>query len=496
MPYIALYRKYRPQTFTEVSAQPHITKTLAAQVSSESASHAYLFTGTRGTGKTTCAKILAKAVNCETPVDGNPCGTCDICRDIEDGKTTDVIEMDAASNSGVDNIRDLRDNAVYLPSRCKKRVFIIDECHMLSGGAWNALLKIIEEPPAHVMFIFATTEPNKVPATIASRCQRFDFHQIGESDIAARLQTVAKAERITVADDAASLIGRIADGALRDALSLLDTCVAASNGEEITIDLVANTAGLANRDYLPQFAEYIIEDNAADAIALCDNLYRNSKSLDILATELAEYFRNLMITKTTGGKGNLVICTPAEQTKLIEQAATLDIHKIIEILKLLSEALTRIGKAQNKRLEFEIFLIKAIYGNASVKQVIEPQIVAPHIPSTNRPQSPTGVPQTAAPAPTPQPQQAPSPQNNTQQTLSYLADTTISETADTVTIIAKTKFKADFIQNKMAEVTQHYGKRITVTVEHVEPTEKPDLLSDFLNAAEGGISAAGEAGTE
>jgi DNA polymerase III, subunit gamma and tau len=496
MPYIALYRKYRPQTFTEVSAQPHITKTLAAQVDSESASHAYLFTGTRGTGKTTCAKILAKAVNCTAPVNGNPCGTCDICRDIEDGKITDVIEMDAASNSGVDNIRDLRDNAVYLPSRCKKRVFIIDECHMLSGGAWNALLKIIEEPPAHVMFIFATTEPNKVPATIASRCQRFDFHQIGESDIAARLQTVAKAEGITVAEDAASLIGRIADGALRDALSLLDTCVAASNGEEITIDLVANTAGLANRDYLPQFAAYIIEDNAADAIALCDNLYRNSKSLDILAAELAEYFRNLMITKTTGGKGNLVICTPAEQAKLIEQAAMLDIHKIIEILKLLSEALTRISKAQNKRLEFEIFLIKAIYGNgASAAPAQQPQAAVPHTPkpvprqSNSVPQQPT--PQTAPPAPTPQ--QAPT------TTLSYLADTTISETADTVTIIAKTKFKADFIQNKMAEVTQHYGKRITVTVERVEPaepTEKPDLLSDFLNAAEGGISAASEAGTE
>jgi len=485
MPYIALYRKYRPQSFAEVSAQPHITKTLAAQISSESASHAYLFTGTRGTGKTTCAKILAKAVNCLSPIDGSPCGTCDICQDIEASKVTDVIEMDAASNSGVDNIRDLRDNAVYLPSRCKKRVFIIDECHMLSGGAWNALLKIIEEPPAHVMFIFATTEPNKVPATIASRCQRFDFHQIGESDIADRLQTVAKSEGINLADDAASLIGRIADGALRDALSLLDTCTAATEkGQEITIELVANTAGLANREYLSQFAEYIIKNDAASAIALCDSLYRNSKSLDILATELAEYFRNMMVIKATNGHGNLVVATPKEQAKLTEQSGMLEIQKIIEILKLLSESLMRIGKAQNKRLEFEIFLVKAIYGGALAQaQQIAPPVVPQHANYVPRPQD--NVP------PVPRQEQAPAPQQTAptgaqKQTLSYLDDTTITETADLVTITAKTKFKADFIQNKLPEVMTHFGKRVTITVENTEPTEvskKTDMLADFLNAA-------------
>ena len=484
MPYIALYRKYRPQSFAEVSAQPHITKTLAAQVQSESASHAYLFTGTRGTGKTTCAKILAKAVNCLTPIDGSPCGTCDICLDIEAGKITDVIEMDAASNSGVDNIRDLRDNAVYLPSRCKKRVFIIDECHMLSGGAWNALLKIIEEPPAHVMFIFATTEPNKVPATIASRCQRFDFHQIGESDIAARLQTVAKAEGISLAADAANLIGRIADGALRDALSLLDTCRAADENGEITIELVANTAGLANREYLSQFAEYIIKNDAASAIALCDSLYRNSKSLDILATELAEYFRNMMVIKATKGHGNLVIATPKEQAKLTEQSGELEIQKIIEILKLLSDSLSRIGKAQNKRLEFEIFLVKAIYGGALVQaqQPAPPPVpqISNHVPPTN-----INVPQLTPPVPQQTPVQQPAPNGAQKQTLTYLEDTTINETADLVTITAKTKFKADFIQNKLPEVIEHFGKRITITVENAS-TASPknnNMVADFLNAA-------------
>ena len=512
MPYLALYRKYRPQTFSEVSAQPHITKTLAAQVASESVSHAYLFTGTRGTGKTTCAKILAKAVNCLTPVGGEPCGTCGICTDIEAGRVTDVMEMDAASNSGVDNIRDLRDNAVYLPSRCKKRVFIIDECHMLSGGAWNALLKIIEDPPAHVMFIFATTEPSKVPATIASRCQRFDFHQIGESDIAARLQIIAEAEGINLTPDAATLIGRIADGALRDAISLLDTCVAATtNGEQITTETVAAAAGLANREYLSEFADYIIEGNATEAIALCDNLYRNSKSLDILTTELAEYFRNLMVIKATNGKSaNLIIVTEKEQTELARQATFLDINKIIEILKLLSDTLSCMGRTGNKRLEFEIFLIKAIYGDTSpvanssnIAQTgriawgtLEPSALrqkerSPDSDSSRASLAMRNASEQGAPPVTPtaeSPAIVPVPQS--QQQLPYLADTSIQEKDGVITITVKTKFKADFIQNKLSEVQTHFGKRVVITVdnaasnavERVEP-KSPDMLGDFLAAA-------------
>lgn len=255
--YRVLYRKWRPQTFEEVYGQPHITATLKNELVSGRVAHAYLFTGSRGTGKTTCAKILSKAVNCLSPHDGDPCNECEICRGIDNGSVLDVIEIDAASNNGVDNIRDLRDEANFTPVKAKYRVYIIDEVHMLSTGAFNALLKILEEPPEHVIFILATTEVHKLPATILSRCQRFDFKRITPEDICARLQYVAEHENITLDEDAAALIAKVADGALRDALSLLDRCCAVD--EHITSEVVTKSAGLAGRDYLMRLSKCIIK---------------------------------------------------------------------------------------------------------------------------------------------------------------------------------------------------------------------------------------------
>ncbi len=246
--YQVLYRKWRPQTFADVVGQPHVTASLTGAVQSGRLSHAYLFTGSRGTGKTSCAKILAKAVNCERPVDGNPCNACDTCRGIDSGSILDVIEIDAASNNGVDNIRDLREEANYTPTHAKYRVYIIDEVHMLSTGAFNALLKTLEEPPEHVKFILATTEVHKLPSTILSRCQRFDFKRIEPQDIADRLKFVAVQENISLTDDGAMLIARVSDGAMRDALSLLDRC--AAYGEAITETVVSDAAGLAGRERL------------------------------------------------------------------------------------------------------------------------------------------------------------------------------------------------------------------------------------------------------
>lgn len=242
--YQALYRKYRPQTFDDVVGQESVTQVLKSQLISGKLSHAYLFTGSRGTGKTTCSKILAKAVNCLHPVDGNPCNCCTACKSIDDGSCTDVLEIDAASNNGVDNVRGLREDAIYAPAEVKKRVYIIDEVHMLSMSAFNALLKIIEEPPAHLMFILATTELHKVPATILSRCQRFSFRRISPDEIASRIHYVAYEEGIQIDDAASNLLARLADGALRDGLSLLDQCASSSNGP-LTAETVYNCLGIA-----------------------------------------------------------------------------------------------------------------------------------------------------------------------------------------------------------------------------------------------------------
>ena len=294
--YQALYRKWRPKTFADVTGQDHITETLRKQVAEGRTSHAYLFTGTRGTGKTTCAKILAKAVNCERPVDGNPCCACPSCLGIENGSFLDVLELDAASNNGVDQVRALRDEAIYSPARVKKRVYIIDEVHMLSISAFNALLKILEEPPEHLMFILATTELHKVPATILSRCQRFSFRRIQPKDIEARLQYVARQESIPLTESGAELLSRLADGALRDALSLLDQCAAA--GGNLDAQAVLDTLGLAGGLRTVKLLEAVLQRDAQAALLQLNELYQGGKDIGAVLGELSTLVRDLLLRKT------------------------------------------------------------------------------------------------------------------------------------------------------------------------------------------------------
>ena len=354
--YQALYRKYRPKTFDDVVGQEHITETLKKQVETGRLSHAYLFIGTRGTGKTTCAKILAKAVNCEHPVNGNPCNQCAACRGIDDGSILDVVELDAASNNGVDNVRALRDEAVFSPANVRKRVYIIDEVHMLSTSAFNALLKTMEEPPPHVKFILATTEIHKVPATIVSRCQHFDFHRIRNEDIVSRLMYIASQEGFTLHEDAAGMIARLSDGGMRDALSLLDQCVAYEN--DITLDVVSSASGIAGRDYLFDILEKIAEKDAAGALRVVDKLYDMSKDLKVLAGELLAQMRNVMIIKTIDNNKDLITCLPDEYERLKALAERMKLDEILGDINTLQECSERFAKSTSKRIELEMCIIK------------------------------------------------------------------------------------------------------------------------------------------
>ena len=354
--YQALYRKYRPATFDEVVGQRHITVTLKNEVASGKTSHAYLFTGSRGTGKTSCSKILAKAVNCLAPREGNPCGTCEICRGVDEGSILDVTEIDAASNNGVDNIRQLREEAFFLPAQARMRVYIIDETHMLSTGAFNALLKIMEEPPEHVLFILATTEAHKVPATILSRCQRFDFKRIPSEEIAARLSDVAQREGLSLADDAALLIARLADGGMRDALSLLDLC--ASRGKEIDAALAADAAGLAGQEHLAALADAVAGADAGLALETLDSLYTQGADLERLCEELVSYFRSLMICKSARKPEELVVALPEELTRMKAQAERMGHATVLHALTVLQEAQGRLARTGSRRAELELALIR------------------------------------------------------------------------------------------------------------------------------------------
>ncbi len=354
--YRVLYRKWRPQTFEEVYGQPHITATLKNELVSGRVAHAYLFTGSRGTGKTTCAKILSKAVNCLSPHDGDPCNECEICRGIDNGSVLDVIEIDAASNNGVDNIRDLRDEANFTPVKAKYRVYIIDEVHMLSTGAFNALLKILEEPPEHVIFILATTEVHKLPATILSRCQRFDFKRITPEDICARLQYVAEHENITLDDDAAALIAKVADGALRDALSLLDRCCAVD--EHITSEVVTKSAGLAGRDYLMRLSECIIKKDCASALGIINELHMNSCDMERLCSEFMFHLRDLMIVKTVKNADSILIATDDELKSLKALAEKLPLEELLYDLNIIEDTFSQIKRASNKRIPLEMAFVK------------------------------------------------------------------------------------------------------------------------------------------
>lgn len=354
--YQALYRKYRPKSFSDVYGQDHVISTLKNEISENRISHAYLFTGSRGTGKTTCAKILAKAVNCEHPDDGEPCNECEVCRGLDSGAIYDVVEIDAASNNGVDNIRDLREEANYTPSRGKYRVYIIDEVHMLSTGAFNALLKTLEEPPSHVIFILATTEVHKLPATILSRCQRFDFKRIQPETMAVRLKQVAELEGMTLDDDAAVLIARIADGALRDGLSILDQC--AGRSKSVTAQLVSEVAGLAGREVLLKLTEYISDKNSSAAIDTLAELYQNSYDMERLCVEMINFFRNFLMVKTVKKSRELIICTDDEYNSITEKAQGFTLENIIYALDLFQDTLTKIKTGVNSRIEMEMTFIK------------------------------------------------------------------------------------------------------------------------------------------
>jgi len=354
--YQALYRKYRPRRFSDVCGQEHITVPLAREVESGTVSHAYLFTGSRGIGKTTCAKILAKAVNCPNAEHGEPCGVCPICTGVDDGSVLDVTEIDAASNNGVDDVRSLRAEANFTPAVTMYRVYIIDEAHMLSTPAANALLKIMEEPPEHVIFILATTEPNKLPATILSRCLRFDFRRIPPRVIADRLLSVAKAEGFSLDDDAALLIGRLADGGMRDALSMLDICRGAEGG--VTVDVVTRSAGLAGRDYLFELTDAVAARDASSALGMVDRIYSESADVGRLCDELIGHFRNLMVAGTAADAEAILKAPPDEIVRLREQAKRLSPALIFYGATVLQETLNRMARSASKRLEFELALVR------------------------------------------------------------------------------------------------------------------------------------------
>ena len=338
--YIALYRKYRPETFRDVISQEHITRTLQNQLKTGQLAHAYLFTGTRGTGKTTCAKILAKAVNCLHPVDGNPCLECESCRKIAEG-STDIVEMDAASNNSVDDVRQLRDEIVYTPIDVKYKVYIIDEVHMLSASAFNALLKTIEEPPSHIIFILATTDAHKVPATILSRCQRYQFRKIDPNDCAERLSEVAQKENALLHKDAALLLARLADGAMRDALSLLDQCVSTAN--EVTLQTVRECCGVAGSDALFAISAAAARKDGAAALKVVDELIRNSKDMTRFVDELTVHYRNLLLLKTVPDSG-LVTVTDEEKPLYEEQLRQYSLEMIMRCLDILTGCLDDINR--------------------------------------------------------------------------------------------------------------------------------------------------------
>ena len=353
--HLALYRKYRSATFDEVISQEHITTTLKNQIKAGTPAHAYLFTGSRGTGKTTCAKLMAKAVNCLSPVDGNPCGECESCKAIAAG-CPDIIEMDAASNNGVDDVRALRDEVMYAPTVCRYKVYIIDEVHMLSSQAFNALLKTIEEPPPHVIFILATTEIHKVPATIASRCQQFRFSRIDVEESTKRLCEIAKKENVNITKDAARLISRLSDGGMRDAVSLLDQCISVS--ADIDEETVRTTAGIAGTEHLFTLAQCIHEQNAPEALKILDELHNQSKDLMLLLDELLSHFRNLCILSATNSDFSLIPAGSGTRNDLARQTKEFTLGEIMRCMDILQDCIARTPKTAKRKTVAEMCLIR------------------------------------------------------------------------------------------------------------------------------------------
>jgi DNA polymerase-3 subunit gamma/tau len=358
MGYVALYRKFRPPVFEDVKGQDHIITTLKNQIRSDRVGHAYLFCGTRGTGKTSVAKILAKAVNCEHPVDGSPCGECEMCREIAAGNSMNVIEIDAASNNGVDNVREIIDEVSYSPTKGKRKVYIIDEVHMLSAGAFNALLKTLEEPPSYVMFILATTEVHKIPITILSRCQRYDFHRITIDTIQDRLREVVDAEGIKVEDKALRYVAKVADGSMRDSLSLLDQCIAFNFGEELTYDKVLSVLGAVDTEVFRKLFSALYEQNANAALTVLSDVVIQGRELTQFVNDFVWYLRNLMLVQASDQMEDVVDISTDNLKSLKEQAAGADSDTILRFIRVFSELSSNIRFATQKRILIEITLIK------------------------------------------------------------------------------------------------------------------------------------------
>ncbi len=391
--YRALYRKWRPQRFEDVVGQRAIVTALKNQITANRVGHAYLFTGVRGTGKTTCAKIFAKAVNCLHPVNGDPCGECEICKGIDNGSILDVVEMDAASNNGVDDIRDLRDETAYTPSACQYKVYIIDEVHMLSTAAFNALLKTLEEPPAHVIFILATTEIQKVPATILSRCQRYDFTRIGPEDIARRVEYIAGEEKLELTPDGAELIARLADGALRDALSILDTCAGVT--AKIDADVVRRMAGVTDRSYLFRISDALEAQDGAAALAQLAQLRQQSVDVKRLTEELIAHYRALMLAALPGGQALLSGVSPEEEAQYLEKGPQLGQRDAIRAIRTLGNALEHMTRGSDQRIELEL----ALFSLSEPPQQMQPVPVQTAQAAPARAQTPPAAqPFAAAPA--------------------------------------------------------------------------------------------------
>ena len=380
--YRALYRKWRPQRFEDVVGQRAIVTALKNQITAGRIGHAYLFTGVRGTGKTTCAKIFAKAVNCLHPVNGDPCGKCEICKGIDNGSLLDVVEMDAASNNGVDDIRDLRDETAYTPSACQYKVYIIDEVHMLSTAAFNALLKTLEEPPAHVIFILATTEIQKVPATILSRCQRYDFTRIGPEDIARRVEYIAGEEKLELTSDGAELIARLADGALRDALSILDTCAGVT--AKIDADVVRRMAGVTDRSYLFHISDALEAQDAAAALAQLAQLRQQSVDVKRLTEELIAHYRALMLAALPGGQALLSGVSPEEEALYLQKGPEMGQREAIRAIRTLGTALEHMTRGSDQRIELEL----ALFSLSEPPQQMQAAAVQPALARAAQPEAP------------------------------------------------------------------------------------------------------------
>ena len=358
MSYTALYRKWRPMSFEEVRGQDHIVKTLKNQINSGRIGHAYLFCGTRGTGKTSIAKIFARAVNCEHPVDGSPCGECSMCRQIAEGSSLNVVEIDAASNNGVENIRDIREQVQYPPTDGRYRVYIIDEVHMLSIGAFNALLKTLEEPPSYVIFILATTEVHKIPITILSRCQRYDFKRISIDTIAGRLAELTQAEQIDVDDRALRYVARAADGSMRDALSLLDQCVAFHFGEKLTYDNVLEVLGAVDNRVFSKLFQAVLAGDTKACIREIEEMIIQGRDLSQLVNDFVWYMRNLLIAKTTDEPGDMLDMSEENLAVLKEEASGVDTETLMRYIRIFSELSGQLRYASQKRILVEIAFIK------------------------------------------------------------------------------------------------------------------------------------------